>query len=555
MKHDLEAAKQAIAKASSPEERLRVLLESSRDFYRSSPKDAAKWAQEALTLAKKRKDRDKEASAHYRLGCAQFQLCEYAVAEKSFHKAIELDSPHHLVEGPMFSLGLALSNQGKYKEAIDYYEQALKLSREQHRQSEVDILGALGNAALEQGDYPKALEYQYASLSILERSDDPLRRSIVLGNIARVYLEVQALDRADHFFERSYLLAKEQEDDSGMASILYNRGLIAQQQQNDRETRRFFKAALHVATGVGRKESEAYIENSLGELDMAAGHGKAAQQHFERAAELSRLLGLKRMLSASLMGYGRTLVEAGKPVEGIKALKESIQVSSQSGMVALECECSSALAKAYESAGKLKLSIEYFNRYIKLNEEINSQQRQRALIEISARVEIEKADRERERMERLAMDANARAELLRSESERQSNELTTLALQLVEKNEFLCDLKLEIEPAMKSSRRAKSILEKIDDHIRTDRDWETFEHQFNQIHRDFLGRLSAAYPSLTPTELKIAALIKLDLPTKAIANLFCLSVRTVENHRQSIRHKLRLEGVNNLVSFLTSLGG
>jgi DNA-binding CsgD family transcriptional regulator len=226
----------------------------------------------------------------------------------------------------------------------------------------------------------------------------------------------------------------------------------------------------------------------------------------------------------------------------------------ESGLLPLQCECTSALATAYEGAGKLKESIRHFNKFITLSEEIHNEQKQRALVEISARVEIEKADRERARMERIAKDADERAELLRSETERQSKELTTLALQLVQKNEFLCMLKEEIEPVIKSPRKAKAISERIDDHIKSDRDWETFEHQFDQVHRDFLKKLASSYPTLTPTELNLAILIKLDLSTKAIASLLCLSARTVENHRQSIRRKLDLHSEDNLVSFFTGFG-
>ena len=229
-------------------------------------------------------------------------------------------------------------------------------------------------------------------------------------------------------------------------------------------------------------------------------------------------------------------------------------MSEESGLLPLQCECTSALATAYEAAGKLKDSILYFNKFIALNAEVHNEQKQRALVEISARVEIEKADRERARMETIAKHADSRAALLRMETERQSKELTTLALQLIEKNEFLCNLKEEIEPALKSSRKAKEIGQRIDDHIKSDRDWETFENQFDQVHRDFVNKLAASYPTLTPTEIRIAVLIKLNLPTKAIANLLCLSTRTVENHRQSIRIKLSLRGEGNLVSFLTGFG-
>ena len=555
---DLEQAKQNLEKAPSQEERLRQLLLHSKEFYRQNPKQAEKWAREALKLATKLKDEEGIAGAHYRIGCTLFQLSKYDVAATEFKQAIALDRPSEfrvpLLEGPSFMLGMTLAQQGKFQNAIEKYEQALQLSREHHRKSEIDILSAMGNVALEQGDYPKALTYQYESLSIVDALNDPLRRSVVLSNIGRIYLDVQDLDKADIFFKRSYLIAKEIEDISGLTSVAYNRGTIAQKRGDLTDARNLYEEALQLALSIDRKESEAYIEDSLGNIEMDQGAPRVALKHFTAAIEIASALNIRTIWCASLIGKGRALAALKKPAEAIQPLKESRRMSDESGLLPLQCECVSALATAYEAAGKLRESVQYFNKFITLNAEVHNEQKQRALVEISARVEIEKADRERARMERIAKDAGDRAELLRSETERQSKELTTLALQLVQKNEFLCNLKEEIEPEIKSPRKAKAISDRIDDHIKSDRDWETFEHQFDQVHRDFLKKLAAGYPSLTPTELKFAILIKLELSTKAIASLLCLSTRTVENHRQNIRRKLDLHAEDNLVSFFTGFG-
>jgi tetratricopeptide (TPR) repeat protein len=558
---DVEQAKQAIAKAhstddrSSNEERLRLLLLYSKEFYRQNPKQAEKWAREALKLATKLKDKESVARAHYRIGCTLFQLCQYPAATIEFREAIKLDPKGKLLEGPIFMLGLAMAKQGKYTEAFELYDRALAMSREHSTISEIDILGAMGNAALEQGDYPKALEYQYQSLELVEKTDDRLRRSIVLSNISRIYLEVQDMKRADSFFERAYILSKELEDDYGLSSILSNRGMIAQTLNRFDTAIAYYVEALAIAKRGSRKDIEAYIEERYGVIELEKGRTNIALDHFHQAVELGEELKLHTIWCASLIGNGRALIEKQQPTEAIPLLEKSLQMCKESGLLTIECECTSTLAKAYEASGKLKESVQYFNRFIELNAIVHSQQKQRALVEISARIEIEKADRERARMEQIATDASQRAELLREEASRQSKELTSLALTLVERNEFLCNLKREIEPVIKSPRKAKSFLEKIDNHVRSDRDWETFEHQFNEIHRGFLNALSAKFRSLTPTELKIAVLIKLNLPTKAIANLLCLSGRTVENHRQRLRIKLKLHADANLVSFLTAFGG
>jgi DNA-binding NarL/FixJ family response regulator len=55
--------------------------------------------------------------------------------------------------------------------------------------------------------------------------------------------------------------------------------------------------------------------------------------------------------------------------------------------------------------------------------------------------------------------------------------------------------------------------------------------------------------SLTPAERRILKLIGEDYTSKEIANLFHVSVRTVDNHRQHICDKLKLHGTHTLLKF------
>ncbi len=55
--------------------------------------------------------------------------------------------------------------------------------------------------------------------------------------------------------------------------------------------------------------------------------------------------------------------------------------------------------------------------------------------------------------------------------------------------------------------------------------------------------------SLTPTERRILKLVAEDRTSKEIAQLLGISVRTVENHRLNICHKLNLHGSHSLLKF------
>ncbi len=80
------------------------------------------------------------------------------------------------------------------------------------------------------------------------------------------------------------------------------------------------------------------------------------------------------------------------------------------------------------------------------------------------------------------------------------------------------------------------------------------ETNLHNIASPFINQLSIAYKSLSPRELQVAALIKQGKSSKDIAEVFNLSIGTVNSYRNSIREKLKLVSSDtNLRSYLLSL--
>lgn len=76
----------------------------------------------------------------------------------------------------------------------------------------------------------------------------------------------------------------------------------------------------------------------------------------------------------------------------------------------------------------------------------------------------------------------------------------------------------------------------------------------DEIVSPLSSRLSSVYLKFTPTEIKISNLVKQGKTTKEIAELLCLSIKTIESHRKSIRGKLSIKNTKtNLRSHLLSL--
>jgi DNA-binding CsgD family transcriptional regulator len=150
-------------------------------------------------------------------------------------------------------------------------------------------------------------------------------------------------------------------------------------------------------------------------------------------------------------------------------------------------------------------------------------------------------------------------EKLHQEMIRQDKELANQAINLVRKNEFLLKIEEELvnlketaqaEPA---GEKIMSLISRINKEVGHDKQREVFEKAFDEVHESFMNRLKSKYPVLTPTELRLCAFLKMNMPTKEIAPLMNISVRGVEICRYRVRKKLGINRETSLTSLLLNL--
>lgn len=80
--------------------------------------------------------------------------------------------------------------------------------------------------------------------------------------------------------------------------------------------------------------------------------------------------------------------------------------------------------------------------------------------------------------------------------------------------------------------------------------WNIFDKHFKSLHPDFYKKLSAAHTYLGPSELKLCALLKLNLRSKEIAHITGLTQDSIKTARTRIRKKLGINTEESLVNYL-----
>ena len=150
---------------------------------------------------------------------------------------------------------------------------------------------------------------------------------------------------------------------------------------------------------------------------------------------------------------------------------------------------------------------------------------------------------------------------IRKDLQAKAEELAASTMNLQRKNELLQKISARVDMAIESAKRGddpvevrlrglRSISELIRENITHDTDWQKFQHNFDLVYDDFLKRLSEQYPSLSLSDKRMCAYLRMDLSSKDIAPLLGMTVRSVEMTRYRLRQKLGLSREDNLTDFL-----
>jgi ligand-binding sensor domain-containing protein/DNA-binding CsgD family transcriptional regulator len=148
-----------------------------------------------------------------------------------------------------------------------------------------------------------------------------------------------------------------------------------------------------------------------------------------------------------------------------------------------------------------------------------------------------------------------RNEKLEAEIQLKNTELASTTLNLIQKGEMLVKVKEEfvrmkkVSEVDRESDDYKKILKMLGED-KMKKNWEQFAVHFDKVHSDFLVSIKAAYPNLTPSELKLCAYLRLSLSSKEIAQIMNITIKSVELGRHRLRKKLGISPNVNLFNFL-----
>jgi len=154
------------------------------------------------------------------------------------------------------------------------------------------------------------------------------------------------------------------------------------------------------------------------------------------------------------------------------------------------------------------------------------------------------------------MDKSKNTDSSKLNSLENKSEAIDMALNIIQKNNSLRKLSKKIEffranPKFEVCYKELFELQNmIRETLQLDKDRDTFQLYVNQNNELFYASLREKYPKLTPNEIRLSALIRLDLSSKEIASILNISSKSVEMNRYRLRKKMQLSGSVSLSEFI-----
>lgn len=489
----------------------------------------------AMALEKARQENDGPATAEALLymgicsyGTSYTNGLKYAGESMEAYRSLEKSNPLVAALGRSRCLQLIstiYSRQGKYKESAALSRQAM-----QGLPAGTDTSGTLGliynslGTASSHLNQPDSAAYYYR-LSLAEH--------LRTGN--RTYLPT------------AYLKV----------------GHLALKQGNKEESRRYFDLALKLADSTGNRQSGVAALLAIAVWQRKAAQDLAAAERYldtaqKVAATLSdpsfRIAVLEeyirlRKVNGDFKGafaYGEALREIRDTYYDlekeriVKALETEFRLSEKDRQLAfVQQEKQVIQLRNYLLWGGILIVVVIASVLIFLLRRINARNQQ--LFE--AREQIRQAEAEQQRW---------KAQQMKNDLEDKEAQLSAMALQMYQKNELMKELKEKLEQAG-SGAAGNEVSKILNKGLNQDQEWADFDTRFESINRNFYTRIKQHFPEISPNDLKICALIKLNLSIKEMAGILNISPDSVKTARYRLRKKLRLNTEDNLTDFIMNL--
>ncbi|MFC4095492.1 tetratricopeptide repeat protein [Euzebyella saccharophila] len=456
----------------------------------------------------------------------------YTEALDQYNKALLLISTNEtdsIYLGTLDRIGGVHMLLKNYDTAIGYFEKSKNIAENTGHDYLLGVsYSGLGDCYEKKGNYIMALEYQNKCLEVFERLQNTKGLTLVYESLGSIYEDLQDYEKAKFFFEKAYHLNGALKNNKS-ANILNNLGDVFRKTGDYSQGIKYTKESLSIAQLLGDREEEASAYKDLAKAYDLANKPKMA------FASLASFVAIdeenEKLYRANQASALQNIYDTREKELRIKQLLHDGEINRFQKWLLAACVIICLVLTTFWFL--------YMRR--KRREILRLQTYEKRLL---------KSELERKQIEE---------ENLQREVQIKNSALSRYSLQLAQKNKMLSNLSLSLKNSLDRTnldlkRKLKNVVKDIETNLTQEQEWDEFLAFFKEIHPQFIKKLNdEALSVLSPAELRLGMLLKLNLSSKEIASILHLTPDSVRVARYRLRKKLLIDSKEELSTYLTRL--
>jgi len=319
----------------TPQKKLDILLQiiQIQMMIKTRPEKVIHLADNVIGLAEELKDLSSIGYAKIYQAHALAYSKKMDVAQKTMNEAIaifdKLDNKQGIIEAK-YRLGLIYRVDSDYEQALKYFYQALELSDNiQGDKHSIALNYAIGIVNTNLNEHNKALEYYQKALKKAEESNNSEYIAMISNNIGGIYWQRGELAIALEYFQKCLLYFQTSGNEHWIAIVNTNiAGVLRDLNQYDTAISHINEVLAHYRR-LHDDVSIAINLKSLSLLFMKKKEYDKAEDNLRQAIELARQHERKSTLLSCYLTYSQLQEELGNFQEALKYLQWYIKLNDE----------------------------------------------------------------------------------------------------------------------------------------------------------------------------------------------------------------------------------
>ncbi len=472
--------------------------------------------------------------------------------------------------------------------ALSYAERSESLAEEIDYKKGIAVAYArFGSAYFSKAEDDLSLEYYLKALKLSNEIGDSTNLSVVYQGLGIMYDILGQEEKALDTLTKALGIAQRLNQEKYETHIYLSLSVVSLQLDQFEDALRYVRESLEISRAINYANGVIGASNFLATIYLEQGKDEEALEYLNEALELSKTSGNFKRANYALIRIGRIYTNRGEYDKAREVLNEAVEIVEGTNLTSHEQDAYEHLYVLDTLEGNYPLAFEHFMKNEALKDTIFNTQTAKRMRELTARHEAEKAeqriallerDQQIKRLWRNILIAgiisivalaivilyfqrirNRREQkFLGQKIEFQSKELASYTINFIQKRKLFDRVEDNLKEMEKSVdhesipkiKRIRNLIKQKDN---IDRDWDEFKLYFENVHKDFFNVLKSKHPEVSGSDLKLCALIKLNMSIKEMSSILGISPDSVKTARHRLRKKFNLDQSVNLYEYVTEM--